>query len=632
MTALVGRGQRNGARLAGLTAALTVVAVFASSAVTAASSGSVATAAKTDGHGACDPNNGATASSTDSVSGCITAPGDAGGFLQDAYGRNLIMHGVNAVYKAYPYDFTTTPGQRNSLAAADAAEMASLGFDVVRLGIIWKGLEPGAVEDYRQPATRADGNLPAICTEGIVRGGGSAGPGGGASQYDQTTLADYLAQLKATVDVLASHGIYSLVDMHQDVYNEHFGGEGAPDWAVCTNGLPATNTGNWSANYFQPAVGAAFKHFWNNDVVGGLQQNYDYVWHQVASYLANDHGVIGYDVFNEPFSTEIATPPGVGNAAFDAQLECFYTGRRHPGRQSQTHAPVVCPPTDPAVGAIGSIERADPNHLVFYEPDVANDFGAANWIGPMPYPRLVLGFHDYCLASAGQVYYDFYGSPACSTPEQTVMSNESSARASAASRYQPGGPAWFMSEFGAGENTTDLTRVADLANHNLLGWTYWQWKQYGDPTGGSTEGLVTSNAPCSSPQCRQSNLPDTVDPIKARVLVQPYAQAVAGTPTSTSYDPSTRVFHLTYRPRSSVTAPTIVFVPVNSLWDVYPDGYCVSASRVTVTGQGTDHLLLSDPTSSTASVTLGPAGTCPRPTPPRRPAAAQTKVAAAMEQ
>jgi endoglycosylceramidase len=531
--------------------------------------------------------------------GRLTAPGDPGGFIQDGFGRDVIMHGVNAVYKTYPFDFTAVAGQPNSLTPTDASDMASLGFDIVRLGIVWEGLEPGATEDYAEPATAADDNYPAVCSEGLVTGDGTAGPGGSDSQLataaEHQSLTGYIADVKATVDMLARYGIYSLVDMHQDVYNAHFAGEGAPDWAVCTNGLPATNTGNWSANYFTPAVGVAFDHFWDNDVVGGLQQNYDYVWSQVASALATDPGVIGYDVFNEPFSSEIATV--AGNAAFDAKLECFYTGTLTPGQQSETHLPLLCPPTDPALGAIPSIEHADPNHLVFYEPDVGNDFGDANYIGPMPYPRLVLGFHDYCLASAGQAYFDFYNSPACSVPEQTVMHQERAARASAATGYQPGGPAWFMSEFGAGENVTDLTRVTQLANANLLGWTYWQWKQYGDPTGGSTEALVRTDA---SGQ-------DVIDPTKAAVIVQPFAQAVAGTPVSMSYDPSTRHYSLTFTPDRAISAPTVVFVPVNAFYDLYPQGACPVAIGATPVLKG-DKVLVTHPTAPTVTLTITP---CP---------------------
>ena len=32
----------------------------------------------------------------------------------------------------------------------------------------------------------------------------------------------------------ASYGIYTLLDMHQDVFNARFCGEGLPDWAIRT--------------------------------------------------------------------------------------------------------------------------------------------------------------------------------------------------------------------------------------------------------------------------------------------------------------------------------------------------------------------------------------------------------------
>lgn len=509
----------------------------------------------------------------DTVAGCVTAPG--GPFLRDAYGRALILHGVNAVYKVPPYELTAS-----TFSDTDASKMAALGFDVVRLGIVWKGLEPGSL-----PVNSAK-----TCTEGIA---------GDPGQYDQTTLTGYLAGIDRTVSLLASHGIYALVDMHQDVYNEYFAGEGAPDWAVCTNGIPPTNTGNWSGNYFTPAVGTAFEHFWNNDVAGGLQQNYDAVWAAVASHFADNPWVIGYDVFNEPFSSEIAT--AVGNEAFDAKLECFYTGTATPGQVSGTGAPLVCPPTDPAQGAVAGIEKSDPNHLVFYEPDVANDFGAVNWVGAMPFGRLVLDFHDYCLASAGQAYYDFNSSPMCADPEAVVMQQQQRARAAASTTQQPGGPGWFMSEFGSGEDSTDLSRVANLADENLVGWSYWQWKQYHDPTGGSTEALVSDAG--------------VIDPIKAAVLVRPYAQAVAGTPTAMAWDAAAKTFTLTYAPDHTVVAPTVVFVPVDAFYDVFPHGYCPVVTGATVSSApSADHLLLTN-VASASQVTLhlsaaGPSGAC----------------------
>ena len=43
------------------------------------------------------------------VSGPLRAPG--GAFLVDSYGRAVILHGVNAVYKLAPYELIQAPGK-----------------------------------------------------------------------------------------------------------------------------------------------------------------------------------------------------------------------------------------------------------------------------------------------------------------------------------------------------------------------------------------------------------------------------------------------------------------------------------------------------------------------------------------
>ena len=223
--------------------------------------------------------------STAVIEGQIRSPG--GAFLYDRRGRVVFFHGVNAVYKHPPYELFPAPGKPWNLSAADASLMARLGFNVVRLGMTWKGLEPGT----------APANDPTICTPGAARDPG---------QFSQAVLGRYLAKMKESVDLLGRFRIYSLLDMHQDVYNELFDGEGAPNWAACTSGASnADPPGRWSQNYGTAAAGAAFRHFWTNDVVGDLQGEYDRVWAAVASYFKDDPWVLGYDPFNEPFSTSL---------------------------------------------------------------------------------------------------------------------------------------------------------------------------------------------------------------------------------------------------------------------------------------------------------------------------------------
>ena len=119
-----------------------------------------------------------------------------------------------------PFELYADPGKPWNFSAADASLMARLGFDVVRLGMTWSGLEPG----------KAKANDPAIC-----------GPGKPTNphQLNLAVLDRYVARLKQTVDLLGRFHIFTILDMHQDVYNQMFDGEGAPSWAVCTNDVPS---------------------------------------------------------------------------------------------------------------------------------------------------------------------------------------------------------------------------------------------------------------------------------------------------------------------------------------------------------------------------------------------------------
>ena len=342
----------------------------------------------------------------------VSAPG--GSFLRDAHGRVVLMHGVDLMYKLPPYEIVTSGAGVNVLTNAEAASIASDGFDVVRLGILWKGLEPGT----------APMNDPAICTPGKPK---AAGPG----QFDLTIFNAYMTKLEQTISLLARHGIYSLVDMHQDSMNEVFAGEGFPDWAVCTDGITPVayrNVAAWGVNQIDAGMAQAQGHFWANDVVGNLQGAYDQIWAKVASRLAGNPWVVGYDPFNEPFSPSILLHSGQ-NAAFDAQVQCFYAGRAQPGK-TQSGQPITdCPTDDPELGVIPTIERADHRHAVFYEPDTTTSGPVPNRIGPMDFPRLVYNFHDYCPLHVpnGPEAPDY--SQVCPSPEEQVFADSARDRA-----------------------------------------------------------------------------------------------------------------------------------------------------------------------------------------------------------
>ena len=95
----------------------------------------------------------------------------------------------------------------------------------MRLGLIWKAVEPA--------------------------------PG----EYDEA----YLESIRETAELLAAEGIWTLLDFHQDLYNEKYEGEGAPDWAVQDDGLPNAPKLGFPFNYFvNIAMNRAFDNFWKN--------------------------------------------------------------------------------------------------------------------------------------------------------------------------------------------------------------------------------------------------------------------------------------------------------------------------------------------------------------------------------
>jgi len=448
-----------------------------------------------------------------------------------------MLHGVNAVYKRAPFELYPDPGKPWSFTVNDARTIAALGFDVVRLGILWQGIEPG----------HGEVNDPATCTPGVP---------GHASMFNRATAATYLANITRTVDLLGEFHIYTLLDMHQDTYSQPFRGEGAPPWAVCTDGQTIVPlSGRWSHNYRSPTLHIAETHFWLNNVVGNLQGQFDQAWAAVARHFTHNPYIVGYDPYNEPFSPELST---IGLQTFAMDLECFYTGRAHPGTVGPNNRRAVCPPDDPTEGVVPTIEAADPHHLVFIEPDnFSIRHQLPSLLGRMDFPNLVYNFHAYC-GYRSPLTGDPTDVGACADQVLRNMSTRQRERSAMSTKEQPGGPAWFMSEFGATQSAQLADAITGFADGFGLGWSFWNWKFYDDPTGSTHEALATPN--------------DQLEPTAA-VLSRPYAQAIAGTPISTSFDSYSDTFRLVYAPSPSIAAPTVIFIDGERQ---FPRGYCAS--------------------------------------------------------
>jgi endoglycosylceramidase len=509
---------------------------------------------------------------TPNVPSFLSSPG--GPYLYDSQGRVVLMHGVNVVYKHAPYIAYPDPGEPWNFSATDAAKMQELGFNVVRLGIEWQALEPGS----------GGPNQPQVCTPGAP---------GNAHEWNRAVAEAYLSHVAATVKLLARYGIYTLLDMHQDVYNQNFRGEGAPNWAVCTNNVPIVpKGGRWSNNYSNPTLQTAVGHFWSNDVVGNLQGNYDLVWKTVAQYFKNDPWVIGYDPYNEPFSTETQT---ASESTFTGQLECFYIGKAHAALLANGAGALTCPAGDPDNGVIPTIQSVDSHHLTFVEPDIYWVTGGniPSQLGPLPFKRVVFNFHVYCGDRSPVT-----GNPTdllkCLQSEETAASEQEITRLSMGSAYQSAGPAGFMSEFGATTSVALAGFDVEWAGLDQLSWIYWAWKYYDDPTGSSAEGLVQPDGSYS--------------PVVS-VLSRTYPQAVAGDPNSVIFNPFTGAFNMVYAPTQAAHGVTTIAIAASQH---YPNGWCSAVKGGRITSKpGATHLTVQTvghPAQVYITVT---AGSCP---------------------
>ena len=337
--------------------------------------------------------------------------GHAGRWITDADGRVVILHGANVV----PSGFETpieTPGQAG-FRRADAEFLAAQGFNVVRLGLFYAGVEP----------------LPGA--------------------YDDS----YLRHYEEIQTMLADAGIHTLIGFHQDQYAPKYSGRGFPEWATMDEGLPNTRQGFPQGYLSNPALLRAYDNFWANTPGPGgvgLQDRFAAGWRVVAARFARKPRVVGYDIFNEPWpgspwpscaSTE-GCPPG----GFDQTLLTAFSNR-----------------------TIAGIRQGDARRLAFYEPNLQFDLGAKTRHGKAADPNVGMSFHNYCLGAAPGLPHAPDPTNLCrDVGERMVFQNAESHSAET-------GAALLLTEFADALDPAIHKRIADLADEFMVGWTVWSW-------------------------------------------------------------------------------------------------------------------------------------------------------------
>lgn len=413
-------------------------------------------------------------------------------FLVDGHGRVVLTHGVNAVWKRPPY---YPPATAAGFTAADADWLREHGFNSARIGTLFTGVMP---------------------QRGVLD-------------------PDYLAQWDRVVQLLASRGIYVLLDFHQDLYSERYQGEGFPDWATYDDGVPHAFSVGFPGNYFTPACSRAFDNFWANH--DGLWDYYRDAWKAVAARWRHQDHLMGYDLINEPWpGSDVYTCMNPAGCPLhdDQELQAMQDHVRR------------------------GIREIDPQNIVWYEPNVIFNSGAQTHLGtltPIEDPALGFSWHKYCLPAALLHAQNVNDVPGCEAYHQLVSDN-------AEATVQRLGAASLITEFGASDDRADLEQVTRQADAALVGWQYWHYKEWADPTTESGEsggqGLFRDDSDLSSIKLE-----------KLKILERTYPQATAGIPLALTFDPETGEFRYRYRPRAA-GAPTEIHVPVALH---YPGGY-----------------------------------------------------------
>ncbi|SEK68379.1 glycoside hydrolase family 5 protein [Rhodococcus maanshanensis] len=340
------------------------------------------------------------------------------GTITDVTGRTVLLRGANVnQLNDYAQNDPSLPATA-PLERADFTRMASLGFNVARLTVAWSALEPT--------------------------------PGA----FDEA----YVARIREAVREAADHGIYTVLDMHQDAWGKAVGTpegvacpsplkpgvgwDGAPAWATLTDGWSTCTLGGIRET--SPAVARSFQNFY--DDAKGIQGHLVNTWARLAARFADEPAVAGYDLLNEP-------NPGLRDPV---------TAADQIGRYYQR-----------AIAAIRQAEQGGFPHLVFFEPSaIWSAFG----VDALPPPRYL---DDPLVVFSPHLYS---GSINVSSDIPSIEDGFRLALDGAA-RY--GAPLWTGEWGWFGDPSADadqVDRFVDAMNKHRIGGAWWSWTQAcGDP-------------------------------------------------------------------------------------------------------------------------------------------------------
>ena len=462
-----------------------------------------------------------------------------GRFFVSKEGNTTVLRGVNLVSKTRPYTY-----QAMGIDEKDVGLIRQMGLNVVRLGINWAGLEPKA------------------------------------GFYD----AKYLEKYFETVKLFVGHGIYVLVDLHQDAYAAKHGGFGLPNWSALGKGemdpigFPMNEFGGMDRPEGLPAtistvIDEDFDAFWGNRRLRhrGIQDRYlsmvEYLSQEIENQ--NEHvrdGIIGLELMNEPF-------PGVD------WWECTDRTILAQGeKQEQFNFSQGCKSfegkklTSFYKKAVKRVRDVSDDLPIWVDPVNLFGLGAPSFLDfkKISDPRnlLVFSWHHYFPLDPDVPFANV----------EAIHENNPKLLGS------------FMTEFGANSDVEQWEWILPKADQFMTSWMYWTYANNPDypfsdtggtiPLDGRLQGVVYDPRYSLSESIQDANGKARVNVSENIVekLTRPYPRVTSGTPMQWNYAPSKRKFSYTYTTQGANTY-TDRFVSIVTPRMCFPNGYEVRISQ-----------------------------------------------------
>ena len=252
--------------------------------------------------------------------------------------KSIQFHGINAIVKGEPWHpLISDFHPKISLVDQDFEMLSDIGINMIRLGIMWPGVQPKNPNEYN------------------------------------TTYLDIIRSISRNA---YKYGIYTLLDLHQDVFSDRTCGEGVPNWfPLYLDGFPRPiilkpytsldecSKKPWTDYHMSLAVAIGFEY---------LYQNPDYFrnfWMNITLFFKGEPQILGFELINEPWcGNQFSNPSLLLPEKANRRLLDFY------------------------LNTIVGIHSIDSTRIVFIEPVTWSDIR----IGWSELPKnTVISFHYY---------------------------------------------------------------------------------------------------------------------------------------------------------------------------------------------------------------------------------------------